>query len=175
MRKLLLLAVGLAVLTTSTSALADVQVRLRMGFPAVLPPLVEVQPGVRVVQDFDEEVFFINGWYWVQRDGSWYRARDHRGTWRYVERRGLPAALVQLEPGRYRHWKHDDHKAWPDGQHARGDARHWRPEDHRDRPGPQVAEHHEQRRPEPRKGEGSEGDRRDGDHHDGDHRERDHR
>jgi hypothetical protein len=133
MRKQLLLAVGLLALAIPAAPLADVQVRLRMGFPAVLPPLVVVQPGVRVVQDFDEEVFFIGGYYWVQRDGNWYRARDHRGTWTYVKQGKLPAALIHHQPGRYRHWQHDERRAWPDPQHARRDARHWKPTDHRER------------------------------------------
>ena len=134
MRKLILLAVGLLVLVMATAALAsDVQVRLRMGFPAILPPLVEVQPGVKVVQDFDEEVFFTGGFYWVQRDGNWYRARDHRGTWRYVRPGGIPAALVQHEPGHYRRWQHDEHRAWPGAKHAGRHARHWKPTDYRER------------------------------------------
>src|SRR5260370_24137612 len=125
MRKLLLPAVGLLTLAMTTPALGEVQVRIQMGFPTVLPPLVEVQPGVRVVQDFDEEVFFIDGYYWVQRDGNRYRARDHRGFWRYVRPDRLPPALVGYEPGRYRRWQHDEHRGSPDAQHPRGGAPHW--------------------------------------------------
>jgi hypothetical protein len=154
MRRLLLLAIGLSALATPTAALAEVQVRLQMGFPVVLPPLVVVEPGVRVVQDFDEEVFFLGGFYWVQRDGNWYRARDHRGTWRYVRPASLPPALVRQQPGRYRRWQHDDNRAWPEAQHARRDARHWSPADHRER--------------------GQERREKDRDH-DGDGREREHR
>ena len=144
MRKLLLATCGVLALATTTATRADISVRLQMGFPAILPPLVEVQPGVSVVQDFDEEVFFTGGYYWVQRDGNWYRARDHRGTWRYVRPGGLPDALVRLEPGRYRRWQHDEQKAWPDARHARSDARHWRPSDHQERQ-PSQGEHHQER------------------------------
>jgi hypothetical protein len=134
MRKLMMLVVAGLVLGMGTPALADgVKLRVSMGFPAILPPLVVIQPGVRVVEDFDEEVFFTGGFYWAQRDGNWYRARDHRGTWRFVTPRRVPVALTQHEPGRYRRWQHDAHRTWPDGQHARRDARHWRPADHRDR------------------------------------------
>jgi hypothetical protein len=136
MAKLSMLAAGLLALAVPRATPAQVRLQLHMGFPAVLPPLVEVQPGVRVVQDFDEEVFFIGGWYWVQRDGNWYRTRDHRGNWRYVKRAGLPAALVQHEPGRYRHWQHDEQRAWPEAQGSRRNARHWRPADRRERPAP---------------------------------------
>jgi hypothetical protein len=152
MRKLILLAIGLLALATSAAA-KGVQVRVHMGFPAVLPPLVEVQRGVRVVQDFDEEVFFIGGYYWAQRDGNWYRARDHRATWTYVRPGLLPAALVRHEPGRYRRWQHDELKGWPEHQQARRGARHWRPEDHREKG--QSQEKH----PQERHGNGHDGDR----------------
>jgi hypothetical protein len=157
MRRLILLTVGLLVLVLATAARAgDVQLRLRMGFPAILPPLVEVQPGIRVVQDFDEEVFFTGGFYWVQRDGNWYRARDHRGTWRYVRPGGIPAGLTQHESGHYRRWQHDEHRAWPAAQHAGRDARHWRAGDYRERRQPPE----EQRQGAHEKSQGHGDDRR---------------
>lgn len=158
MRKLLPLSVGLLALATPAASLAQVQLRVRMGFPAILPPLVQVEPGVRVVQDFDEEVFFIGGYYWVQRDGNWYRAHDHRGTWRYVRPGGLPAALVRQEPGHYRRWQHDERRSWPDVQHARRDARHWKKADHRE--GRQQHEQDGRMRDGHGKGNGHDGDRR---------------
>jgi hypothetical protein len=155
MRKLLLLAIGLLALAIPSATLAEVQIRMQMGFPIVLPPLVEVQPGVRVVQDYDEEIFFIGGYYWVERDGNWYRARDHRGTWRYVRPGGLPAALVHHQPGQYRRWKHDERRTWPDPQQARGHARHWKTADHRE-----MGPGHEGRAQGQRKN--GDGDRHDG-------------
>jgi hypothetical protein len=104
----LLLVIGILALVITATARPG-HARRRMGFPAVLPPLVEVQPGVCVVQDFDEEVFFILDDYWVQRDGDWYRARDHRGAWRFVSPGRVPTALVRHEPGRFRHWQPDEH------------------------------------------------------------------
>ena len=83
------------------------------------------------------------------------RARDHRGTWSYVRQGRVPGALVRHEPGRYRHWQHDEHKAWPEAQHARGNARHWKQADHRDRREPQR-QHREDGRME---GGGHDGDR----------------
>jgi hypothetical protein len=157
MRKLLLLSVSLLGLASPAATPAEVQLRLRMGFPAVLPPLVQVEPGVRVVQDFDEEVFFIGGYYWVQRDGNWYRTRDHRGTWSYVKRDRLPGALVRHEPGRYRRWQHDERRAWPDAQHARGNGRHWKAAHYQER--------REAKRPHQQDGHGHDGDRRGPDRH----------
>lgn len=78
---------------------------LTLGLPAVLPPLIVIQPGVSIVSDFDDEVFFADGYYWARRDGSWIRARDHRGGWSRVEERQVPAPLAKSTPGRYRHYR----------------------------------------------------------------------
>ncbi|MBL8940196.1 MAG: hypothetical protein JNM69_36955 [Archangium sp.] len=44
------------------------QVKIDVVLPTIVfeapPALVVVQPGVQVVEDFDEEVFFVDGWYW---------------------------------------------------------------------------------------------------------------
>jgi hypothetical protein len=84
------------------------QVQVRVTVPTVrfevAPPVVEVQPGVMVVRDYDEEVFLVDGRYWMHtRDGRWYRAGDYRGGWVVVEPRVVPAPIVRLPPGRYKH------------------------------------------------------------------------
>ena len=84
------------------------QVQVRVTVPTVrfevAPPMVVVQPGVQVVQDYDEEIFFVDGRYWMRgRDGRWYRANDYRGGWIVAEPRVVPAPIVRLPPGRYKH------------------------------------------------------------------------
>jgi len=84
------------------------QVQVRVTVPTVrfevAPPVVEVQPGVMVVRDYGEEVFLVDGRYWMHtRDGRWYRANDYRGGWVVVESRVVPAPIVRLPPGRYKH------------------------------------------------------------------------
>ena len=86
------------------------QVQIQVGLPAirfeVAPPLVEVQAGVFVVPDYDDEVFFVEGWYWVRSgDGRWYRARDYRGGWAVAQPTAVPVVLVQSPRGRYKHHK----------------------------------------------------------------------
>jgi hypothetical protein len=102
----------LAVALVIAPALAEAQVAvdIRIGFPAP-PPLVVVSPGVQVVPDYEEEVFFSGGWYWLRRDAAWYRTRDHRGGWALVEPRLVPASLVGLPPGHYKHWRKEQAKA----------------------------------------------------------------
>lgn len=111
---LALALVGLA------APVAAAEVWIQMNLPAVLPPLVVVEPGVRVVQDFDEEVFLVGGYYWVRRDGYWYRARDYRARWYYVRPDRVPVALVRVPPGHYRHWH---------GHGWKADKRRWKAEE----------------------------------------------
>jgi hypothetical protein len=90
------------------------QVQVRVTVPTVrfevAPPMVEVQPGVLVVHDYDDEVFFVEGRYWMRgNDSRWYRANDHRGGWVAAEPREVPGSLVRVPPGRYKH-----HKAKPE-------------------------------------------------------------
>ena len=127
----LLLALGLALVTSSApaQAQAQVQVQIHLDLPPILPPLVVIQPGVRVVQDFDEEVFFVGGYYWVARGDTWYRSRDHRGPWGSMKPKKVPAELTRLERGRYRRWQHDERRSWPDPKQAKHGELHWRPND----------------------------------------------
>ncbi|HZN92968.1 MAG TPA: hypothetical protein VFB81_09685 [Myxococcales bacterium] len=100
MRTNLLAAAFAALLSVPAFA----QVEVKISFPWLAPPpLVVVEPGIQVVPDYPEEVFFVDSWYWVRRDGRWFRARDYRAGWSYVT--APPAALVRIPPGRYRHWK----------------------------------------------------------------------
>ncbi len=106
MNRLLLAA---AVLSASVAA-AQVQVQVNIPVPTITfqapPPLVVVQPGVQVVEDNDDEIFFVDSWYWVRRDGRWYRTKTHTGGWVYVEDRVVPRTIFVVPHGHYRRYKH---------------------------------------------------------------------
>ncbi len=89
-------------------------------FPEVLPPLVIVQPGVSVVSDYEHEVFYADGYYWVRQDGTWYRSQDHRRGWTRIEPRSVPAPIAQSPPGRYRHYRGDEHQGNDPGHGGHG-------------------------------------------------------
>jgi hypothetical protein len=74
------------------------------------PVLLVVQPGVSVVRDYDEEIFFSNGYYWARQDQRWYRARDSRSQWSRMDDRNVPVAIVQSPPDRYRHYRGDEQR-----------------------------------------------------------------
>jgi hypothetical protein len=139
---------------SSSAALA--QVRVEVGLPSirfeVVPPLVVVSPGVQVVEDYDEEVFFVDRYYYVREGGHWYHTRDHRGSWVRVEERYVPVTLVRSPHGKYRHYRrgseprtvyvereqprrvvyveehdhddHGDHKHKGKGGHGKGHGKH---------------------------------------------------
>jgi len=113
MKNLLLASVlSLAVLPAPARPQVSVQMHVNLGAPLPpQPPLVVVQPGIQVVENWDEEVFFTGGYYWVRRDDRWYRAPGPRATFVYVEPRRVPPGLVRLPPGQYRHYRKEQAKA----------------------------------------------------------------
>jgi hypothetical protein len=125
--KRLVLSLALALSLVPSLAAAQVEVNVHLGLPAA-PQLVVVQPGVQVVEDFHEEVFFTNGWYWMRRDGRWWRARTPNATFVSCEPRRVPAALVRIPPGHYKHWRHEEAKAerreWK--HHEKEERRAWK-------------------------------------------------
>ncbi|MFN0061677.1 MAG: hypothetical protein ACKVPX_04070 [Myxococcaceae bacterium] len=126
MRRSLLMAV--MVLGLAESAFGQVEVSVSVPMPAVrftvAPPLVVVSPGIQVVEDYDEEVFFVDGWYWLRTDKRWYRARSYDGRWVYIQS-GVPHRLAALPPGHYKRWKkgHGGH-AWKGPAHQVKRAKH---------------------------------------------------
>jgi hypothetical protein len=122
-----LLALALALALPAT-ARAEASVSLQLNLPVVLPQLVVVTPGVQVVPDVDEEVFFVDGYYWVRRDAGWYRSRSHRSGWVLVPARGVPGRITGFPPGKYKRWKParhgDDHGRGHDHGGGHGHGKH---------------------------------------------------
>ena len=97
-----------AIVAVPAPAEAGVDIEVQIGLP-VAPPLVVAQPGVSVVEDWDEEVFFVAPYYWVRRGDVWYRARSPRAAFRVAPVRAVPVTLVRLPPGQYVKFKKDKH------------------------------------------------------------------
>ena len=110
MRKSCLLVISalLLVLTgTATQSEAGVNVNVGINLPAIrfaAPPDVVVIPGtyVYIVPDIDVDVLFFQDYWWRPYEGRWYRSRNYKGSWRYVEPRRIPRGLRAL-PQDYRH------------------------------------------------------------------------
>ena len=90
-------------------ALSLGQVEVKIDLPTIVfpapPRLVVVEPGIQVVEDNDDEVFFVDSWYWHRRGNRWYRTNRHDGGWVVVEERLVPPRIVTFAPGHYRRWR----------------------------------------------------------------------
>jgi hypothetical protein len=70
------------------------------------PTLVEVEPGVQVVADYDQPVFFSDGFYWRYDAGYWYRSPYYNRAWVSVS--APPVAVRQIQrPEIYAHYHAD--------------------------------------------------------------------
>ncbi len=104
------LCLSIAILVAApVTAQVHVQVQLpSIVFPAP-PPLVVIEPGIQVVEDYDDEVFFVDNFYWYRRGPHWYRTPTHNGTWVVVDQHHVPGKLVKFRPGQYRKFRGHGH------------------------------------------------------------------
>jgi len=75
-----LIAAGCAGLTAGCL----VTTRAAVATPTVDANLVEIQPGVWVVADYDDSVFYSDGHYWRWHGGTWYQSSVYYGSWSRV-------------------------------------------------------------------------------------------
>ncbi|HEY2748953.1 MAG TPA: hypothetical protein VGL86_30240 [Polyangia bacterium] len=110
------------------------------------PPLVTVAPGVQVVRDHDEEIFFSGGWYWhAGPSGVWYRTRSWRGGWVIAPRHGVPMAVMRLPRGQYRHFRGEPWREQRREEAIRHEEHGIRHDERAIRHEERREEHHEQR------------------------------
>jgi hypothetical protein len=65
--------------------------------------MVPVAPGVHVIANYDEPIFYVDGAYWRFFDGRWYRSPLHTSGWVYVP---PPTPLLRIkEPQAYVHYR----------------------------------------------------------------------
>jgi hypothetical protein len=84
------------------------------------PDLVTVSPGVQVVADYDEPVFYTDGFYWRFYNGGWYRSNNYATGWFYIDR--PPVTVLRIDrPYAYAHYR-------PRGYVSRRNVRYRPPE-----------------------------------------------
>jgi len=67
------------------------------------PDLVYVSPGVQVIADYDEPIFYSDGFYWRYYGGTWYRSTYYTGGWVYAR---PPVAVLRVDrPYAYSHYR----------------------------------------------------------------------
>jgi hypothetical protein len=94
------------------------------------PSLAYVSPGVYVVEDYDQPVFYSNNVYWRYNNGLWYQSRYHDRGFVYYAR--PPSAVVSIQrPYAYvRYRSSTRYNAGRDTRHSPGgvqvrDHRYW--------------------------------------------------
>ena len=94
----------LASALTGCIASAGADVTYGGGVAVTTPDLVEVSPGVQVVADYDDSVFYSDGFYWRNDGGNWYRSTYYSGGWGYYA--SPPSAIITInDPYRYRNYR----------------------------------------------------------------------
>ena len=67
------------------------------------PELVYASPGVQVIADYDQPIFYADNFFWRFDGGYWYRSSSYRGGWGYAQ---PPEAIVRIDrPQRYTHYR----------------------------------------------------------------------
>lgn len=70
------------------------------------PDLVEVQPGVQVIADADEPIFYSDGFYWQYRDGFWLRSNEYNNGFARVDVNYVPVRVRTIDnPRAYVHYR----------------------------------------------------------------------
>jgi hypothetical protein len=67
------------------------------------PDLVTVSPGVQVIADYNEPIFYSDGFYWRYYGNTWYRSTYYTGGWVYAQ---PPVAVMRIDrPYAYRYYR----------------------------------------------------------------------
>lgn len=78
--------------------------------------LVYAAPGVQVIADYDEPIFFADSFYWRLDGGRWYRSSYYTGGWVYAM---PPAVVLRIDrPQGFVHYRPQgwvDHRAHQQG------------------------------------------------------------
>ena len=70
------------------------------------PDLVMIQAGVEVIADADDPIFFVDGSYFLFRDGRWLRSNRFNGGFIRVSFTTVPVGLRRIErPQAYAHFR----------------------------------------------------------------------
>jgi hypothetical protein len=108
------LMIGAACLTAAATALAaeparaaNVNINIGVPAPAIVvpaPPRLVIVPGTPVfyAPEVEYNYFVYGNHHYVVRDGRWFRARTHRGPWKFVAVEHVPRPIVAVPVTYYR-------------------------------------------------------------------------
>src|SRR3954463_7189061 len=103
MRRTILLVLAAGALATGCYAHGDVGYSGTAYATTSSPDLAYVAPGVQVIADYDEPIFYSDGYYWRLSGNAWYRSPYYTGGWVYAS---PPSAILRIErPYAYVHYR----------------------------------------------------------------------
>jgi hypothetical protein len=95
MRRLLIsLVIGASALATTAACTGRGHATYAVSASYQHPSMAYVAPGVYVVEDYNEPVFFHNDFYWRYHNNNWYRSRNFGAGWVYAR---PPRALMSID------------------------------------------------------------------------------
>lgn len=104
MTRIIALAVALAAGTAGCAGSGYMTTRATVVADTGTPDLAYVAPGVQVIADYDEPIFYADGYYWRYYDDTWFRSAYYTGGWSYVDE--PPIVITRIErPYRYQHYR----------------------------------------------------------------------
>jgi len=65
------------------------------------PTLVEIESDVWVVQSHDHAVYYVSGFYWVNADGTWWRAQSYDEGWSRTDKSTVPSSIASRDHQAY--------------------------------------------------------------------------
>ncbi len=70
------------------------------------PRLVYVSPGLWVLADSNDPIFYSDGYYWLYRDGVWFNSFNYWGDWTYQPVVRVPVVIRSVRrPVAYRRYR----------------------------------------------------------------------
>jgi hypothetical protein len=97
------------------------------------PDLVVISPGVQVIADQDEPIFYSSNLYWRYQGGTWYRSQYHTHGWARVDVAPVEIRAI-ARPAAYVHYHGAVRATVVEPQHEdKRDAKHdgMRDDEHR--------------------------------------------
>ncbi len=100
-RKLVPLLISAAV---ATGCYGTTTVGYSPGYAYATPDLAYVSPGVSVIANYEQPIFYSGGYYYTNYDGGWYRSPYYTRGWGYV---GAPPYAISTirNPYAYRYYR----------------------------------------------------------------------
>ncbi len=123
----------LGFIATPAMSRTNVDVQINVGVPSPVlafteEPRVVVVPRTHVlyVEDYpDYDVYCLGRWWYVYREGRWFRGASYRGPWTYIEVRRVPREVVYVPQGYWHERRYIAAEHVPPGQLKKDGGRKW--------------------------------------------------